>query len=289
MSRSNTFLILYHPLQTKSQLKNVRQHLDERALDYCEMATSGDFCADLHSLQSYHGTVSRVIVLGGDGTLNLAVNAFANSTLELALVPCGSGNDFARQWRCDERQWLEAALFGESSYIDLGKVNERYFINIAGVGYDAAVVKACSGKRGPWAHLSYAWQGVRMLYRYAPSILAFSSKQSHQKQLLMMCLANGQYFGGGMRLAPSAKIADGFLQCVQIGAASFWRQCQALILSYQGKHAQLPQVDISKTEQLQVHTANIGIEADGEYIGTTPATFSVQKSALRFVVPSALG
>jgi len=285
LQTKKSYLLLYHPLQAKLQLTHVRHHLEKANKTYSEMPTSGHFGADLQSLQHYQAAVNRVIVLGGDGTLNLAINAFANTEVEVAIVPCGSGNDFARQWTCTPTQWVEAAISQPSRAIDLGKVNDRYFVNVAGVGYDAAVVEACADKRGRWAHFSYAWQGLKMLYRYAPSALHFSGNEQSEKRLLMMCFANGQYFGGGMRLAPEAKIDDGLLQCVQIGAAPFLRQLQALILSYAGKHTHLQQVCIDTLEQASIHTENVGIEADGEYIGTTPATFSVQKSALNFVVP----
>ncbi|WP_158678836.1 diacylglycerol/lipid kinase family protein [Pseudoalteromonas sp. T1lg75] len=285
MNHQAGYLLLYHPLQAKAQLKTVRQRLEQLSISHVEVATSGDFYADLQGLQSYIPTTARLIVLGGDGTLNLAANAFAYSDVEVALVPCGSGNDFARQWRCSEQQWIEGAIAGRCVPIDLGKVNERYFINVAGVGYDAAVVGASQNKRGRWAHLSYAWQGVKMLYRYAPSLLQFSTTKKQEQRLLMMCLANGRYFGGGMCLAPEANINDGQLSCVQIGAASFWRQVQALILSYFAAHTRLKQVNIVPVSQLDVHTANIGIEADGEYIGTTPALFCVQRDALHFVLP----
>ncbi|WP_158677985.1 diacylglycerol/lipid kinase family protein [Pseudoalteromonas sp. T1lg76] len=285
MNHQTRYLLLYHPLQAKAQLKAIRQRLHSLSYAYVEVATSGDFYADLQGLQTYIPNTKRVIALGGDGTLNLAANAFAYSEVEVALIPCGSGNDFARQWRCSEQQWIEAALTHASSAIDLGKVNERYFINIAGVGYDAAVVAASQNKRGRWAHLNYAWQGTKMLYRYAPSLLQFSTTKAQEHRLLMMCLANGRYFGGGMCLAPKANICDGQLSCVQIGAAPFWRQIQALILSYFAAHTRLKQVNITPVSQLDVHTANIGIEADGEYIGTTPALFSVQRGALNFVMP----
>ncbi|WP_105188686.1 diacylglycerol/lipid kinase family protein [Pseudoalteromonas sp. T1lg48] len=285
MDRPDRYLLLYHPLQAKAQLKTIRHHLEESTIGYVEVATSGDFYADLQGLQSYIPNTKRVIVLGGDGTLNLAANAFAYSDVEVALVPCGSGNDFARQWRCSQQQWIGSALTRPSSSIDLGKVNERYFINVAGVGYDAAVVSASQNKRGRWAHLSYAWQGIKMLYRYAPSLLQFSTTEAQEQRLLMMCLANGRYFGGGMCLAPEANLSDGQLSCVQIGAAPFWRQIQALILSYFAAHTRLKQVAIHPVSQLDVHTANIGIEADGEYVGTTPALFCVQRDALHFVIP----
>ncbi|MFY8274536.1 diacylglycerol/lipid kinase family protein [Pseudoalteromonas sp. SSDWG2] len=286
MAQKDVCLLLYHPLQANAALRATRTQLEKVNREYIDMATSGDFLADVHSLRHHLSRVHRVIVLGGDGTLNLAVNALAHTDVELALVPCGSGNDFARQWRCSPQQWIAAALSEKSTPINVAQVNERYFINIAGVGYDAEVVKHSEAKSGLFAHLSYTIKGLRHLYRYVPPVVNFTmDDKAHRRESLMLCIANGQFFGAGMHIAPQAHIQGEQLSGIHVGKASFWQQVYALLLSYAGKHVNLSHIEQFSAHEVVVSTPNIGIEADGEYVGLSPAAFKLHKHALRFVIP----
>ena len=286
MPTCSSWLVVYHPSYQKKLLDQLEKCLQQAAIGYSCLATSGDFARDLKRLKACSNGLTRVVVLGGDGTLHLVVNAFAYTAVEVALIPCGSGNDFARQWRVSQAHWLATALRAPAQRIDLGRINDRYFVNVAGVGYDAEVVRATQNKKGRLARWRYSWEGLRHLYTYSnPQVrVEIDGKVTNQRQL-MCCFANGQFFGGGMKVAPDANVTSGALNYLSVAQGAPLRQAVALLFSYFGAHTRLAQITTAVIKRCEVTTVGLGIEADGEYLGTTPAVISCQADALLFVVP----
>jgi len=227
--------------------------------------------------------IERVVVLGGDGTLHQAVNALVGSQLPVGYIPCGTGNDFARAWfnttadseSHNDQFWLEQALNAPIQTIDLGQVGSRYFINVAGVGFDAEIVQRLGSKKYLWPRLSYLACALLSLLSYREQALHFRGTQQKllalgQRKTLLLTAANSNYFGAGMHIAPHAVMNDGYLAYCLIEAMPLWRKLFSIPKLYQGRHLNLKQVHSGQFSALEITTPDLSVEADGEWIGTTP-------------------
>lgn len=193
--------------------------------------------ADL-ALAAVRSGVDRVVAWGGDGTVNEASGAVLGTATALALVPSGSGNGLARALGIprDELQALGVALDPNrpASWIDAGRLGARHFLNIGGVGFDAAVARAFNARarRGLWG---YVVEGLRTVWAFEPPTLqvALDADAPGPAGLpgpaprFLVAFANGRQYGNGLVLAPDADPADGRLQAVVVAGGSaltqLWR------------------------------------------------------------------
>lgn len=164
----------------------------------------------------------RIYAVGGDGTLNEVLNGMVNSESCLGVIPSGSGNDFIRSVYKEKlvRNTIRDTINGDIKPIDLGKVDGRYFINISSIGIDAEVVdnvksiKICPFISGKIAYILSAIITI-LMYKYRDIQLIIDTKEVKIKNTLL-AIANGRYYGGGMRVAPDADLQDGLLDICAI-------------------------------------------------------------------------
>jgi YegS/Rv2252/BmrU family lipid kinase len=159
-----------------------------------------------------------VIAWGGDGTINEVGSVLAGTDAALGVVPSGSGNGFARALQLPRtpRQAIDGALTGVERLIDVGELNGRVFVNIAGVGLDAHIAErfnACEfGKRGMGPYLRI---GLREAFRYCPGPVDVDlDGERFRVRPLLVAFANGREYGNRARIAPHARIDDGRLEAV---------------------------------------------------------------------------
>ena len=154
-----------------------------------------------------------VTVVGGDGTINEAGRGLCNSDVALAVIPAGSGNGFARNFKIPLKQYeaIKLLLNPRIIPIDVGKINDHYFFNVAGFGLDANIAENFEqfGIRGP---LPYFLVGVRAFFKYQPQtiIIKFENKEIEISPLVVT-IANAPEYGNGAIISPSAQPDDGFL------------------------------------------------------------------------------
>ncbi|MDO6465550.1 diacylglycerol/lipid kinase family protein [Pseudoalteromonas carrageenovora] len=282
-----SLLIIVKPSTKKHSKKSLNWLLDTcetRQLTYCIFFTTGNFEHDCEQIKVQLSKVSKVVVLGGDGTLHLAVNALIGSHCSLALLPCGTGNDFSRGFDCHIEQWRQA-LFNPPIAIDIGKINTRYFINIAGVGFDAHVVKAINAK-ACFSAFDYSWISAKeLLYYNAQQLKGVFSTQTMQYPNLITVFANHKYFGGGLKIAPNADLSDGHLECYQMRSGGVFYNILSFIKLLFKRHQHIQNLTYSRLTSAEIMTQGLLIEADGELVGETPAKISVHTGALLFHCP----
>jgi YegS/Rv2252/BmrU family lipid kinase len=243
---------------------------------------------------------SRFLAIGGDGTLNeIVTGLFAGEPrpqgCTLGLIPVGRGNDWARTHRIP-RGYAEAAALlraGHAALHDVGVAElgpparrlRRCFINVAGVGFDAYVVAQTRATRlGPFTYLAGLLRGF-VGYR-APRLRLIAQGEDSEAPLFVAFAALGRYCGGGMHIAPQARTDDGLLDVTLIGEVgkldlivNLRRLFDGTILAYRKvRSLRVPRLEVSASEP-------VGVQADGEWIGETPAVFSVLPQALRVIVP----
>lgn len=249
--------------------------------------STGHYKDDLKVLKAACHDAYLLVAVGGDGTLNLAVNAIAETDTILGVVPAGSGNDFARIWvtglKADDI--IDAALNGSAINIDLGQVNERYFLNVAGIGFDAHMVHHLRHKtwpRGP----RYILHALALLPRYRAQSIETqeaSAKVNSGKQprSFMLTIGNGRYFGSGMPITPHARVNDGVLAYCHIKERFRLATVWCLLRMLFRRHLHAAQVQSGQLESIQITTPGLPVQIDGEYLGTTPADIRVRPGALR--------
>jgi diacylglycerol kinase (ATP) len=181
--------------------------------------------------------VHTVVVWGGDGTINEVSTVLGGTNAALGIVPAGSGNGFARALRLPRTPAaaIDAALLGVERLIDVGELNGRTFVNIAGIGLDARIAElfnACEqGKRGMGPYLRI---GMREAFRYQPQPLQITLDGERIDALpLLIAFANGSEYGNRARIAPHACLDDGRLEAVVVDnrspAARLWGSCHLLL------------------------------------------------------------
>ncbi len=256
-----------------------------------------------------------IIACGGDGTISEVVNGILESgaqDVELGILPSGTGGDFRRTLRIPTRA-ADAALAlrrGEqaTNYIDVGRVTyhtargeqeARYFVNVASIGMGSRVVERVesssswlpvNGSTALGGNLAYATAAAQTVLSFTkPEVsIQIDDKPPRRFRILNLCVANARYFGGGMKIAPEAKLNDGLLDVVVVGdlsAATVFANAYRL---YLGTHLGMQQVAHTRAERITVCPAAknrvVSIEVDGELAGHLPATFEILPRALKIRV-----
>ena len=242
-----------------------------------------------------------LVVVGGDGTLNEVANGVAGSGAELALLANGTGQDFGRTYGIPTKfdDAVRVALGGETRTVDAGRVRyrtwaggagERWFANVGSVGMSGAVAQranATSKALGGRATFFYAL--LRVFLEWETTLVTVRLDDDERTARMHdVIVANGQWHGGGMWLAPDARPDDGLFDVVLIGDVNRLDFMTTAPKLYKGKHVGHPKVEVLRSSAVTVEAGeHLPIELDGEQVGTTPATFEVVRDALRVRVPRA--
>jgi diacylglycerol kinase (ATP) len=254
------------------------------------------------------GDADAILIFGGDGTIHRHLGALVRLQLPVLIVPAGSGNDFARalkmrSLRDSLRAWrdFESGKI-QARAIDLGVVvpsaspeRTHYFCCVAGCGLDSAASKRAN-QMPRWlrGHGGYALAVLPLLLKlpaFSMRITQFNGqgkdRTDAEKLTLLAAIANTQFYGDGMRIAPEADFTDGKLDICRIGKLSPLRLLAMFPTVYFGRHLLLPEVEYSKAERVYVHSQTpLEIYADGEFVCETPAEISIAASALRVIRPA---
>jgi diacylglycerol kinase (ATP) len=283
-------------------LPGISSALDAQGLDHDVVETSGPASATQLARDALEEGCEFLVAVGGDGTVHEVVNGMFTDDeptaprAVLGVVSAGSGCDFARTFGLNippERlakhfatETIQPIDVGRMTYLDHdGNPATRLFANIAEVGYGAECVrKAARYPRwmGRFRYLFAAYGAIRSMPR--PEATVSLAHTDATRPLVNLVVANAQFFGGGMKVAPRALPDDGRFN-VQIFSGS---RSQVFVLTtkiYKGEH--LPHPDISEYQSPTVEvdpSVPLPVEADGEYLGTTPATFSLLPKALRLKI-----
>jgi YegS/Rv2252/BmrU family lipid kinase len=243
-----------------------------------------------------------VIAVGGDGTVNEIVNGlYASGGLQhalLGIVSTGTGSDYIRTCGIP-RPFKDACqrLFQpQKRTVDLGIVEytkngqkyERLFVNFAGMGFDAEIVRRTSQQFKALGSLP-----AYLLGTFA-TLVAYTNKKvslvvdgkEEEKRVCTVIMNNGKYGGGGMLTAPCADLDDGLLDVLVVGDLSKEDLLLSLPRIYKGTHLTHPKVNLKKAKQIEVKSLDgkIHLQADGELLGEAPAKFRILPAALNIIV-----
>ncbi len=252
-----------------------------------------------------------IVACGGDGTINEVANGImlSGTAAELGVLPMGTGGDFRRTLGLPStiRRSAEELKNGVTKQIDVGKVTfqnhqnqteERFFVNIASVGLSASIIErvkttgnlswlAFDSLRGK---ASFAYSTLQEVFNLNAKTIRvkFDDEPVKALQTIVFCVANARYFGGGMKIAPSAIIDDGKFDVVNIGDIGTKKIMLNVRSLYNGSHLSMEEVKHRNAKKIEVSAYNgneIHLELDGELPGKLPAVFEILPNALRVRVP----
>jgi diacylglycerol kinase (ATP) len=236
----------------------------------------------------------RVIAVGGDGTVSEVAAGLLGSSISLAVIPAGRGNDFARALGIPRGRAAAArlALEGHARDIDVGcatsSTARRTFVNVAGCGFDAEVVHHMAQTRNGTGSLAYLMAVLGTLARVRPRHLRLTLDGGCplERSVVGLAVANGTHYGGGLRIAPRAALDDGLFDVCVVGARTPAGVLALLPWLYVGAHTQRHGVEFFRARHVIIEPLDAdsaGCQADGEPIGGLPAAFEVQPAALRVI------
>jgi diacylglycerol kinase (ATP) len=237
-----------------------------------------------------------IVAVGGDGTWSNVGNAILRSgkPVKLGLVPGGTGCDLAKSLGIparDIRACGRIILEGHTKTIDVGRVDDRYFLNIAGFGYDVAVLEDSWSVGYLEGDLLYLYCAVRQLHRFSgfPVEITADGGAPDRREMLMLIVANARVFGGGFRIAPRADLADGRLDVMAFRNMGFWERLKIMVALLRGTHEKNHRVTASTVSSLTLRfDAPPAYETDGEWNRAASSEVKIESvpGALRVLVPA---
>ena len=254
--------------------------------------------------------IKLIIACGGDGTISEVANGILSSgkDAELGILPSGTGGDFRRSLEipANSRAAAQVLRTGRTRRIDVGRISfvdhhgaeaMRYFVGVASCGLSTKVIESVKAGGPDWLPANTPkWLGGRISFgasllqtalRTEATRLLVELDDAHERHLLVvtLCIANARYFGGGMKIAPEAKLTDGKLDVVGVGDLSAMKILTSAPRIYSGSHLSMPEVSHTLARKVTVRPAERGsivdLEVDGELPGRLPATFQIIPEALR--------
>lgn len=309
--RNEKWGVIVNPYSGKRRLQkdwtNIYYLLKKAEINFSEQLTSYTGHAIEIARTMVEAGYRHLLIVGGDGTLNEVVNGIYTSNITdknavtLALVPYGTGNDWARYWGITrKRKKLTTQLFQRKSVpIDLGKISyqdhncqntTRYFINGAGWGFDGTVVRITN-------KLKHYLGGSAWVYSLAVFITLFKLKthrmrltddhRTVQRPFFTIAIGNGCYSGGGLKQVPEANPTDGLLHITAMEQIKLRQIPSALKLLFAGRLPEHPCAHSFVTTKFTMeYESAIDAETDGvELCTTTPLQVEIVPQALHMLIP----
>lgn len=237
----------------------------------------------------------RIYSVGGDGTLNEVLNGMVHCNCSLAVIPAGSGNDFVKSiYNCTEDNSIEDKLLsminGKEKEVDLGIVNGRYFLNIASAGFDADVTyNSIKLKKLPIINgkLGYILGILITLFKFKTYNLKIDiDNKKFELNTLLIAVANGKYYGGGINVAPRAIVDDGLFNICLIERVGRFKILRLFPKVIKGKHERIKEVSFHNGKRINLRCEEeMSLNIDGEIIRDKRVEFSIIKNGIKVVVP----
>ncbi|QIR38534.1 lipid kinase [Tolypothrix sp. PCC 7910] len=291
MSPRALLLVNHHARQGQKRLTEAIQCLQETGLDLIEESTENPKRLT-EIIQHYRNQVDLVIVGGGDGTLNAAVDGLVDTQLPLGILPLGTANDLARTLGIPNSlpEACKIIAAGEQRRIDLGWVNGKHFFNVASMGLSVKITERLTKEaKRRWGVFAYVATALQVIWESRPfSAEIRMNGESIRVKTVQIAVGNGRYYGGGMAVVHDATIDDQRLDLYSLEIKNWWQIILLLPSMREGKHIKWREVRAYQGQEMEVYTRKPRpINTDGEITTYTPAHFRVIPGAVSVFVPPA--
>ena len=268
----------------------VAGYLNSRGIKY-EIIIGRNGIDQADSLQRFldrNPDCSGVIAVGGDGLLHLVLQKITPAQVPLAVIPAGTGNDFVRTlgWSPDDVDAiLEAVLSKKPRSVDLGLVDGEWFAAILSTGFDSIVNEKANTLSWPKGPMKYNVAIAIELPRFAPRHYEIVlDDRTISTQAMLIAVANGRSYGGGMLVCPHADISDGYFDVMVLHPVSKLEFLKVFPRVFKGTHITHPAVEIVRSKSVKI-TSEAVAYADGERLGQLPVSAQCMPGALMTWLP----
>jgi diacylglycerol kinase (ATP) len=248
---------------------------------------SAELTEDRFQRELSSGKIEVVVAFGGDGLISLCLQKIVRSDIGLTVVPTGTGNDFARSigtYRKSTEEIFSSIFNSNKTKIDVAlcennKTN-RYFVQVLSIGFDATVNRFANSMKYPRGKIKYTIAMLLLLPRAKD--IDFEVKQgpdSLKIKSMLVAVANGSSYGGGMKILPNASFRDGLLDLLYVDPVSKLTLLSIFPRVFRGTHTKHPAVHLLQSRNFEV-AASTDAYADGEFAGVLPIKLSVIKDGL---------
>lgn len=263
----------------------VCQRLKERGIAYELHQTNHPTHATVIARDAASRGIDTVIAIGGDGTVTETAAGLCGTQTALGIIPSGTGNDFIKTAGIPS-SWedaLELILKEPARPVDTGMVNDRFFINVCGTGFDVMTLDYAEKAK------KYARGLLPYLYGVLRAIVAFRPVQMHIEigpdtvldgKYMIFSIANGRFFGGGIPIAPLAAVTDGLLDVLIVDAVPRWKLPAYLIPLLRGKLYKCKIAHRYLTTSCRVFCPDMRMQLDGEILPMESAVFACRSDQL---------
>jgi diacylglycerol kinase (ATP) len=265
--------------------KLVKQELRALGIEFIDISadsaqqSQANLKRKLRENQKFEG----LFLIGGDGTVNLAVQELVGSDLGLALIPAGTGNDFARTLNLrlkNPEELIKHYLSTQPSLVDVGRVGDKYFVDVLSTGFDSMVNERANAMKRIKGRAKYNIAILLVLSTFKPKNYRFSIDGfSFESKAMLIAVSNGTCYGGGMKVTPDAKIDDGLFDILILSPVSKLEFLKVFPKVFSGKHTTHPAVKISRGKNVEIDS-NAVAYADGERVGPLPVKARVIERGL---------
>lgn len=235
------------------------------------------------------GGLSGLVAVGGDGTVHLALQAVTGTSTPLGIVPAGTGNDFASALGLSAKRpdiAIAAIAAGSVRTVDAVRVGEQWWACVMGAGFDSAVNERANGMRWPRGPMRYnlAILAELGLFRPKPFVLTLDGVRI-ETEAMLVAVANAPAYGGGLRVAPDARLDDGLLDVVVLGPIPKAVFLRLLPRVRTGGHIGHPAVTVHRARVVVLEGEGQTAYADGERLADLPVRAECIPGALRVFEP----
>jgi YegS/Rv2252/BmrU family lipid kinase len=276
--------------RTLKLLPAVEQELDQRRIAFRVERTRGLEDGIERALRAVEADEVPVVI-SGDGLVGAVGGAMAGSETPLGIIPGGRGNDLARVLGIPDDPVGAVAVLatGESRRIDVGEANGKRFLGIVSVGFDSEANRLANETTFMRGNLVYAYAALRTLLGWKPARFTIRAGEERQRVSgYSVSVANSRAFGGGMFIAPDARLDDGEFDIVTVGEVGKLRFVGNLPKVFKGTHVQEDEVRVFRASQLELTASRpFPVYADGEHLTDLPASLRVLPHALSVLAPAA--
>lgn len=286
--------VIYNPTagrgRARRNVREIEEYLRSRGARVdCEPSTGPDDLVRI-AAESSRGNYDRVVVCGGDGTLNLAIREFNLEGGTLGLIPTGSGDDFAKVMGIPRavRKACDVVLGNNIREVDVALANGLRYLGVAGLGFDSEVADFANRNvkflRGSAVYL-YAI--LRVLPRFTPRPVRMRvDGVAREESIMFAAIGNTRQYGGGIRITPDAVVDDGMLDLCIVHRTTRVELLKTLPKAYTGAHVKSPFVEMARGRSFEfAGEMPMAVYADGEPLTRTPVTFELAPARLRVTTP----
>lgn len=289
------YLIIFNPTagagRSFKALETVERILKERRIEYAVQKTEYQQHAISLAREAAGKGYEGILSVGGDGTLLEVAQGLQGTDEVMGVIPAGTGNDFreAIGVPADAAKALEVILCGRRRRVDAGLINgDKIFINVAGTGFDVDVIRNANKVR------RFVTGGLAYFLGILMSILGHKSIElditadgkCFKRSALLIAVANGKSFGGGLKISPGSDASDGLFNVVIINRVAKWRILFELPKLKRGALERISVAEQLTCKEITISCdKKLSVNIDGEIRGNTPMTFTIKSSALNVFCP----